>query len=205
MSERHVQKTSTSFTQMQLHDSRASCAPIVPPPEFYASNTKKSLRREEFHRIGNNLQDWRTGNLDDYRCILPHGTTTKPAVGASLPYPGLILPAPLTTSQGLFGPGPHKVGPPKRLRSIATSVDKTLPKFMVHDVLSCTSSIHANFHKTGLSFGSNPGAQFSTEQKDVFKPPPTAFRQQSNYGSTGIKTEVFGRTFESSGQQPWRQ
>lgn len=178
----------------------ASAPPVMHPGD--PSRATKQRRRDEFNRAGNNLPAWGCGPLDRYRSILPHG---KHVLGASLPQSGLLLPPPLMTSQGLFGPMPSRSGCPEKLRSVATSMPHQMPRFMVHDVKSGTSSTYSNFFKTSIAPGANSGGDFTSEQVASYQKPGTPYLRSSNFGARGIKTEMFGKTYESSGQQPWRQ
>jgi len=187
------------MSQRANHGRSASALPVSHPGD--PSEATKAERRQEMKRTGNHLGSWHSGPTEKYRSILPHG---KDVLGSALPHSGLLLPPPLMTSQGFFGPMPNRSGSPSKLRSIAASMPSQLPRFMVHDVKSCTSSAHANFFKTSVAPGANCGGDFSSEHNSSYERPGTQHLRSSNFGARGIKTEMFGKTYESSGQQPWR-
>jgi len=175
-----------------------SVPPIMRPP--YPSPATLHHRRADFNRTGNHLSEWRTGPLSQYQSVLPYGDRVQ---GSALPHPGQLLPAPLLSSQGLFGPTPHREGVPTKLRAVAASMPPVHPRFMIHDVSSCSASTHAHFFKTNVAPGANYNPSFlSTNNFSYPAHEPSALRS-SNFGAKGVKTESFGKTYEASGQQPW--
>lgn len=182
---------------------RSATAPLSEFPDRGILSRDEAARRiEERRRSGNKLDAWGCKPLEEYRSILPY-TQMSAIKGSMLPHPGLLLPQPLTSSQCLFGPGPNRSGVPSTLRSVATSMPTNAPRFMTRDSVACRSSTHACFRKTSVSCGAQSTNEYASEQTDAFRKPGTPFRRQSNFGARGILTETYGRTYESSGFQPW--
>jgi len=170
-------------TRRKLHRSISAPPMIVPPG---VPKDVLNTQREITHRQGHNLPMWRTGPLENYRCVLPQE--------GNMVHPGLTLPAPLISSQSLFGPVMNTTGVPEHLRSVSGSMPDAAPRFLTHDVVSTSSSTYSNFRKTTVTLGCAPtGDKNFSEYGGRFKPPSTPYRRQTNSGARGSPMMVCGR------------
>lgn len=168
----------------QMQSRSLSAQPSLHPPGVPSEVLKR--QRAQFERQGHNLPMWRTGPLESYRCTLPQE--------GNMVHPGLTLPAPLISSQSLFGPIMNKTGVPPHLRSVAGSMPDAAPRFMTHDVVSTSSSTYSNFRKTTVSLGVVPSEMDTSEYMGRYQPPGTPYRRQTNNGARGSPMNVHGRS-----------
>jgi len=162
-----------------------SAPPSLGPPGCLPAELKR--QQAVSNRLGHNLPMWRTGPLEDYFPKLPQE--------GNMVHPGLTLPAPLISSQSLFGPILNKTGVPAHLRSVSGAMPETAPRFMTHDVVSCCGSTYSNFRKTTVTHGCVPdGTHNNSEYIGQYAPPPTPYRRQSNLGARGSPMNIQGRS-----------
>jgi len=93
---------------------------------------------------------------------------SAPPGGGNMPNSGLILPGVYHTSQSLFGSAANKAGQPGALKCAALSIPSPAPRYMTHDVVSCSASVNSNFRKTDVALGGERMATVNSEYQDNF-------------------------------------